>query len=330
MATTPRMAAGIDPLAFMMRLIGGQQKIQQDTLKDETKTIVGDQTQTGKTTTAETQATTGTTTGTSKQQTAVTADIAGLQEIFAKQAQGVTPDALAAIFQQGSRQAPAIIHALANALGARSVNNDPVATALGDLGTRLAVEAQTLNQQMLGQASDTAARIADATRAVTTTAQSAQDTSQQTSTNQLVDALTTLLTNQTQKVAGTEKQNTRVETTINTDNALKLLLGGLGVSAANQALPQGIVGSLSELLKGIFTSAPAPAPAPAQLGLVGTFSPEQWLTDLLSPAFNPGTLLTVPADTSSWFTGSSLGTSPTPSWWTAEGWDKFNWTDYGL
>ena len=48
---------------------------------------------------------------------------------------GINKGDLEAIFREGSRAVPGLVAATANAVGARTVNNDPLATALGDLHT---------------------------------------------------------------------------------------------------------------------------------------------------------------------------------------------------
>ena len=283
---TERLSA-LDPLQLLQYIIGGTTNTDKSGTSSEnasnTTNVTGsqNQSQTGSTNTTlnSTQGTTGTTgsTGTNtsstsgttatNQTTTGTADIKGLQDILAKQQAGVTPEALAAIFQQGSEQVPAIVTALGNAVGARSTSNDPIAQALTMLNSKLVQQAATMQQGYLSDASSTAARIADATRQQTMTGTNTQTgtqtgtqdqtqtTNQTTNTNssQAVNNLLNTLLNSNQ---GTTQNGTKTGTTsdavdqttaINQDQLLKVLAVALGGSALNNALPGGLGGLLGSL-----------------------------------------------------------------------------------
>lgn len=147
--------------------------------------------------------------------TKTSGDIAALMDVYAKQSQGVTPDMLAAIFQEGSRQVPGLANAMAGAVGARTVNNDPLATALNDLGARLSVDAASLNRQMLSDAGTTAGRLAEATRTQETANTGTISGSTDTVNNQLVNLMSQILTQDNKNVI-TEGQTTNNTTGTNT------------------------------------------------------------------------------------------------------------------
>ncbi len=172
------------------------------------------------TTGSQTGTTTNTSTGTnnsvnSGNQSAVTsntADISGLQSLFNVQSKGITGDMLAAIFREGAKQAPGLQAAFGNAMGARVQNNDPIATALGDLTSRLTSDAAKLNQTMLADAGNTAGRIAEATKQ-TTSNQTGQNTTtgsttQNSTTDQLLNILSSVIGNNSSTTNGTTTNNT--------------------------------------------------------------------------------------------------------------------------
>jgi hypothetical protein len=197
--------------------------------------------------TAGTQATTGSTntTGTTADsrsglsQTRNYADVGNLQKVFDQQQQGITPDVLAAIFSEGAKAAPGLVNATANAVGARSSNNTPLATALTQLSSLLTNQAATLSldqRNKSGQTAEAIARLTSGTDVMNsetanrTAAETGTNTSNQTSTNN---------TNQT--------INRQTDSQPNYGNVTKLLGLLLGSSAVNNGL--GDVGGISGLLK---------------------------------------------------------------------------------
>jgi hypothetical protein len=242
--------------------------------QNTTGTQTGSNTQTTGGTTVNTgsQATTGsvntnntTTQNTQSVQTG-TADIAGLQQVFAQQKAGITPEMLAAIFSEGAKAAPQLVTAQSNALGARAVGNSPVAQSLNMLNSSLVSKAADLNRQLLSDAGNTAGKIADSTKSVTTAntgsttslqsqiqdlltrndsravvdqivsaINSQQSAQQQVSTsNQQQNTASTQQQNSTQQQAGTQQQQVtatedkKTATTINVSAARGLL----GMAAA--------------------------------------------------------------------------------------------------
>jgi hypothetical protein len=171
--------------------------------------------QTGTTTNQQTVGTTGQQTQNLVQSN--TADIAGLQQMFQQQAQGVTPDMLRAMFAEGAREVPQIISALGNAVGARAINNDPIATSLGDMNTRIVAQAQQMDRQMKADAANTAAQIAANTRQTQTTGTTTDTQQQQTSgtqTQQLTsDQIVQQLISQLQQNNQQTQQNAQTATT---------------------------------------------------------------------------------------------------------------------
>jgi hypothetical protein len=181
--------------------------------------------QTGTTTNTSTGTNNSVNSGNQSTVTSNTADIAGLQSLFNVQSKGVTGDMLAAIFQEGAKQAPGLQAAFGNAMGARVQNNDPIATALGDLTSRLTSDAAKLNQTMLADAGNTAGRIAEATKQ-TTSNQAGQNTTtgsttQSSTTDQLLNILSSVIGNNSSTTEGTNTNNTTntAETATNTTTA---------------------------------------------------------------------------------------------------------------
>lgn len=195
-----------------------------------------------------------------------TADTAALREVFAKQSQGITPEMLAAIFQQGVKQAPNLVTAQAGALGARGVGNSPMAQVLNQLNGDLTSKAADINRQLLADSGITAANIAANTRGSTTSGVTTDDTvnSQNqgvtTANNQVVDTAQNqnVVGSNTQNVAGTQAQNVvaneqkKQATTINTSIAKKLAglaAAGVGINELFKiATGQGFVGNVKDLI----------------------------------------------------------------------------------
>jgi hypothetical protein len=222
------------------------------------QTTGSSQSTTGTTNTTGTQSTTGT------QTTQNTADIAQLMQVFQQQQQGVTPDMLAAIFSEGAKAAPGLVNATANAVGARSSNNTPLATALTGLNSSLVSKAAELSMAQRNASADTAAKIAQLTSGQTSTSTQNASTAQTQQTQQLMDILQTVLGNTTQNQTSNQSQTgtTNTATTGSTSetsnkqqdtqpnygnigNALALLLAGSG---ANSVLNGANLGGLSGLL----------------------------------------------------------------------------------
>ena len=215
----------------------------------------GSQATTGTTTNTGSQATTGTVnntnTGTntsvSSQQTV--ADLSALKNVFNQQQAGVTPEMLAAIFQQGSKAAPQLVTANANALGARAGSNTPVAAVLQNLQMDLTSKAADLNRQMLADSAGTAAKIADLSKTVTGTQQDTttslqsqvqnllQQNSSQAIVDQIVNSITSQLQSSQQAQTGTSAQNTAQT---GTQNQVQT---GTQATTANTNTQQNVVGA---------------------------------------------------------------------------------------
>jgi hypothetical protein len=210
---------------LLEKLIGSQSTINTDEQLGVKNTI--NQTTTGQTNV------TGQDVGTS----VMTADIGRLADVYNRQAAGVTPEMLQAIFREGSKAAPQLVSSTANAVGARSGGNSPLATALGELQSNLVGQAAKLNTDMLGQAGQTAAQIGALTRQVTDT----KNTNQATTSGQNV------LTNQDQ--LSTKGSDTTRRDTINTKSTA--LTGG-ALALASLLKNSGIdAGTIAGLLKKI-------------------------------------------------------------------------------
>lgn len=211
--------------------------------------------------------TSGSQTGTSTQVTQNNADITALQQLLAQQQAGITPQMLAAIFTEGSKAAPGLVTANANAVGARSSNNTPLATALTALSSDLTSKAAALDMQQKNAAVDTATKIAQLTSSQSTTGTNQQTSQQTQQQQQLVNLISTILGTQTQNQTSNQTQNSnqtqtgttsgtttenkdtnnQTDTQMNTGNISELLgmLGGAGL--LNQALPNGLGGLLSTI-----------------------------------------------------------------------------------
>lgn len=242
---TPRETA-LNPLELLQSLVGSSQNIDKSVTSQETgtqnATTTGTQSQA--TSGSQAQATTGTTTGTSNQTTTGSADIAGLQQILAQQQKGITPEMLNAIFQKGSEQVPGIVTAYGNAVGARATNNDPIAQMTLALADKTNNQAAMMQQQLMSDASATAARIAEATKSQTTTGTNSNQTAQNSSTANTQNTNTSSNQNQatTTDATKTGSEKTQNDIAINNDQLLKILAVALGGSALNSALPNGLEG----------------------------------------------------------------------------------------
>lgn len=162
------------------------------------------------------------------------ADVSALQQVFQQQQAGITPEMLAAIFSEGSKAAPGLVSATANAVGARSSQNTPLATALGNLSAQLTSKAAELSLGQRNASANTAAQIAQATGGT------------QTDQNQT----------QTQTGNNTTQTNNQVDTQPNYGNVTKLiglLLGGntLDKGLGNVGGIGGAVGKGSDALAGL-------------------------------------------------------------------------------
>jgi hypothetical protein len=120
------------------------------------------------------------------------ANVADLTALMNQQRAGLTPEALQAIFRQGSEGMPNIINAYSGAVGASTSNNSGVQTALEGMMQKILQTAALSQQAGVNSAAETAGRIAQLTAGSTT---SGQSTNLQSS-------------NQTQNQAGTSNQNT--------------------------------------------------------------------------------------------------------------------------
>lgn len=261
---------------LLSSILGGE--TQQDLNKDETGTATGTQNVTGtqtnnqnttqnsntntSTTGQQTNAGTVATTGANSQTQqgssvqSSNADISALQEVYARQKAGITPEMLSAIFSEGAKKQPQLITSYANAVGARASENTPLATSLRDLQTNLTTQAATMNNQLLSDSSQTAARIAELTKALTTTqnntttgtntqtqdSNSTQNSTQQQQQQQLANTVQngTTANNQTTNSNSTTgshvSQNVDESKTVDKDT-LKLLAGlGIGGSVLDSLL----------------------------------------------------------------------------------------------
>lgn len=192
-------------------------------------------------------------TGNTTQTTSNNADVSNLQKVFQQQQAGITPDMLKAIFTEGAKAVPQLVATSANAVGARSSDNSPLATTLRDLNTNLASTAATQNTQMLKDSATTAAQIADLTKSTTGNTVQAQTTNQDTNQNSnqnVLSALTSLLTkNQTTNQDQTTAQNKKTDGTTQTGINMPQTAGAAGLAALLGALNGGAgSGGLSSLL----------------------------------------------------------------------------------
>ena len=223
----------------------------QTTTGTNTQNTTGSTSQstTGQTATTGTIGTTGTNTQNSTSTATSTADIAGLQTVLQRQLAGLTPEALQAIFYEGSKAVPSLVATQANALGARVDGNTPLAKVMRDLNVDLTNKAALASIDMLNQAGNTAANIAQATKSTTTTNSGTEQTSQMqtqnllntTSQQALTEQVQQAITQIAQKVAsqeqGTSKQSTAGTQTQDTTSAQNTL------STQQQQLAQAVTGT---------------------------------------------------------------------------------------
>lgn len=185
---------------------------------------------------------TNTTGGTSHSSSSTTsnADISALQEVYRRQLAGITPEALKAIFYEGSKDVPNLVATQANAAGARTAGNTPLEQVMNDLNTNLTNKAALLNMQMLSDAGTTAGKIGDLTRSTTTNTDTSNNsvetqvqdlitsTSSVTASKQLQEAINSMV--QTQNTQGTQHNatnatGTQASTTVGTNSQLSTTLG---------------------------------------------------------------------------------------------------------
>lgn len=111
---------------------------------------------------------------TSTTSTTSTANTDPLQQIFQSQAASSTPagmeNLIQEVFRIGAQKTPELTEAMANARGARSTGNSPLALALGELQKNLAGQAAQLVGKQQESAAQTAGAIATATAGKNTTA----------------------------------------------------------------------------------------------------------------------------------------------------------------
>jgi hypothetical protein len=331
-------------LQLLQNAIGGT--TDQNVVKTETTNNNQSTTGTNNTNTS------GQQTQNSSQTTQNTADVSALQQVFQQQQAGISPEMLAAIFTEGSKAAPGLVAATANAVGARSSDNTPLATALTNLSAQLTSKAADATLAQRNASAQTAAQIAQATGGTTTTGTNTNinNTNQTQNTNQAQTGTT--------GVNGTT--NNQTDTQPNYGNVTKLLGLLLGGSVANNALSGlgGIGGALGsgtsaigQLLGGIVGTGGKPA---GSGGGTGTgVSQGDSNSGTLDPAGN-GQVLSPDAITeflnqynggaSGGLSGSFLDdflaqlqgdlsapdSSPAmnDNWWTDEGWDQVDWANF--
>lgn len=301
MANTQDLIQYQNPLfPLLTSILGGEQGTNVSkggtTTQDTTSSTTGTSNQavTGTSSQQQTGTSTQQTSGTSLQQT--NADTSRLADVYARQYAGITPDMLSAIFREGSRQIPGITAAYANAVGARSADNSPLATALRDMQIGLTDKAAQLNFQLLKDSGITAQQIADLTKSVSTTndqTTTGTNTSNTVGSNQQ-NTVGTNTSNTTAAQTGTNQELTNIDqkSTVNTD-ALKILAGlGIGGSVLDSLLPGGmrelakvITGGGGGVLQKLFGGTQGVVPGDAMFGTGGLFSNlagDQTLNDLFS------------------------------------------------
>ncbi len=248
---------GIDPLQILASLVGSETGISQNSSRSESGTSSQSASTTGsQATTGSNQATTassGSTTaqGTTQQQTQNTANVADLTALMNQQRAGLTPEALRAIFAQGSEGMPQVIGAYSNAVGARTDNNSGVQLALEGMMSKILQTAALSQQQGVNSAAETAARIAQLTSGSTVsgTSNNLQSTSQ--TQNQAGTTTQNTTSNQSQQVDGTTgktttgTESTNQATNVNDDRVLGLLGLLLGGGVLNSGLNQAGLGGLA-------------------------------------------------------------------------------------
>lgn len=181
---------------------------------------------TGTTNTSGTTNTTGTTknitdtTSTHQNVNQTSADIAALQEILQRQMAGISPEMLKSIFEQGSKEAPQLLSTQANALGARTGSNTPLAAALNMLNSNMTSKAADINFQMLHDAMTSASKIGDLTKRVTDSGTDTTHTvSTQTQDVQTINSQTQVVNQLIEGLTNTHTTGTNTGTTAGTTSS---------------------------------------------------------------------------------------------------------------
>jgi hypothetical protein len=248
---------GIDPMQLLASLVGSETNVNQNSSRTETGISSQTANTTGsQTTTGSNQATTATTgqasnQGSTTQQTQNTANTADLVSLMNQQRAGLTPEALKAIFAQGSEGMPQVIGAYSNAVGASAANNSGVQTALEGMMSKILQTAALSQQQGVNSAAETAARIAQLTSGSTTSGTNSNIQSTSQTQNQAGTTSQTATSTQQQQVDGTTgktttgSENTQQATNVNDDRVLGLLGLLLGGGVLNSGLTQAGLGGLA-------------------------------------------------------------------------------------
>lgn len=266
---------GIDIASLLGSIVGSQQGTEQSRADREsgtsnqavtgnsTQAVTGNSTQQQSGATSQSGSTVGSQTGTTNtsQSTQNIANVADLTSLMNQQRGGLTPEALKAIFTQGSAGMPNVIGAYSNAVGASAGNNSGVQLALEGMMGKILETAALSQQAGVNSAAETAGRIAQLTSGSTTSGQNTNLQSTTQTQNQTGTSSQNTTGTQNQNTTGTQNQNVAGSTTrtadinTNTDQStsvddsrvmglLGLLLGG-GVlsSGLNQAGLGGLVGA---------------------------------------------------------------------------------------
>lgn len=199
----------------------GNQATTGTQTQNQTQTGTNNQQTTGSNQTTGSQSVVGTQTGTQTQTTQNLADVSQLMQVFQQQQAGITPDVLASIFSEGAKAAPGLVTATANAVGARSSNNTPLATALTNLNSQLTNSAAQMSLNQRNASAQTAEAIARLTSQQQVTGTNTQQNQQQSTTDQLVNILQSVLGNTTQNsqgTTGTTQNTTNNNTTATNQN----------------------------------------------------------------------------------------------------------------
>lgn len=183
---------------------------------------------------------TGSQTGTTQQTTQNNANVLALQQILEQQQRGMSADALQALFRVGAEGAPALTAQYANAVGARTSNNSPLAVSLEGMMSKIMQQAALGQQSALAAAADTASKIAQLTSSQVTSGNTAATTTQsgvQTGTQQGSQTATSSQ-NQTGTQSTTSQQaqtgSQQASGTTNTSELLSQLVNSLTNQTNNQ------------------------------------------------------------------------------------------------
>jgi len=283
---------GIDIASLLGSIVGSQRGTEQSRADREsgtsnqsmtgssTQSQAGSSSQAQAGTTTQAGSTTGSQTGTTntQQTTQGVANVADLTSLMNQQRGGLTPEALKAIFAQGSEGMPQVIGAYSNAVGARTANNSGVQIALEGMMQKILQTAALSQQAGVNSAAETAGKIAQLTSGSTTSGQNTNLQSSTQSQSQVGTSSQNTAGTQNQTVAGTQNQNTTGNTTraadinTNTDQStsvddsrvmglLGLLLGGgvlnngltqaglVGLAGAGSSAMNAAGGGIAELLR---------------------------------------------------------------------------------